>query len=203
VKTLQPNQTIDIDKSALRRVMLRRRDALSRDFVTEASQAVQRGVAQFPRWQSAREVLSYLSIRSEVDTTALAEEILARGGRLLLPRCRDKEPGQLDLGCVSCLADTTPGRYGILEPRPDLCLPPEAFAPDLILVPGLAFDATGARLGFGGGYYDRLLALPMAAGAFVVGLGYAFQMVPRLPVAAWDRPMDAIVTEQHTYRVTP
>ncbi|MHC1711594.1 MAG: 5-formyltetrahydrofolate cyclo-ligase [Solidesulfovibrio sp.] len=202
METLQPNQTIDNDKSALRRDMLRRRDALSRDFVMAASQAVIRGVMQLPRWPLAGEVLAYLPIRNEVDATALVEDLLARGRRLLLPRCRDNQPGQLDLGCVSCLTDVTPGRYGILEPRQDLCLPPEAFAPDMILVPGLAFDATGARLGFGGGYYDRLLALPLATGAYIVGLGYDFQMTPRLPVAIWDKPMDAIVTELQTYRVT-
>jgi 5-formyltetrahydrofolate cyclo-ligase len=203
VETLQPDQRIDTDKAALRRDMLRRRQALTPRFVATASRAAAEAVARLPPWRSAREALVYLPIRNEMDAALLAEDLLERGVRLLLPRCRPDQPGQLDLGCVSCLADVTPGRFGILEPRQELCQPPEAFAPDVIVVPGVAFDPLGARLGFGGGYYDRLLALPMAAGAYVIGLGYAFQIVPRLPVDPWDRPMDAVVTEQQTYHIPP
>ena len=202
MKTLQPTQTTADDKDTLRREMRARREALSREFVETASRAVAAGVTRLLRWQDAREVLAYLPIRQEVDATFLVEALLARGGRLLLPRCRDDQPGELDLGCVSCLADARPGHFGIPEPRPELCRPPEAFAPDVIVVPGLAFDVRGARLGFGGGYYDRLLALPMAAEAYVVGLAYSFQLVERLPVESWDRPMDAIVTEQQTLLIS-
>lgn len=191
------------DKEALRRTMRTRRDALPRAFVVAASRAVTDGVTRLPRFTAAREILAYLPIRGEADPTALVEAVLARGGRLLLPRCRKDRPGELDLGCVSCLADVAPGSFGIPEPRPDLCRPPGDFSPDVILVPGLAFDAGGVRLGFGGGYYDRLLALPMAAGAYVVGLAYDFQLVPRLPAEPWDRPMDAVVTELRTHRITP
>ena len=67
-------------------------------------------------------------------------------------------------------------------------------------MPGVAFDVRGTRLGFGGGYYDRLLALPMARAALTVGLAYAFQVLPQLPAAAWDRPVDVLVTERKTYR---
>lgn len=199
MKTLQPYPLAENDKDALRREMRLRREALSPRFVAEASEAVARRMEALPSFAAAGEVLAYLPIRNEVDAGILARRLLAAGRRLLLPRCRRDAPGFLELGCVACLADAVPGRFGILEPRDDLCQPPEAFAPDVILTPGLAFDAQGARLGLGGGYYDRLLALPMAAGAFVVGLAYAFQMVARLPVEPWDRPVDAVVTEQQTH----
>ncbi len=202
METLQPKRTPDVDKGALRQEMLAKRQALARDFVAASSAVVTQRVRDLPQWQTAREVLAYLPVRNEVDTTALAAEVLEAERRLLLPRCRDGQAGLLDIGCISSLADARPGRFGILEPRQELCLRPEAFAPDLILVPGLAFDAQGARLGFGGGYYDRLLALPMATGAYVVGLCFAFQVVARLPVEAWDRPVDAVVTERQTFRFT-
>ena len=67
-------------------------------------------------------------------------------------------------------------------------------------MPGVTFDTKGGRLGFGGGYYDRLLALPMAASALTIGLAYAFQVVPRLPAESWDKPVDILVTELQTYR---
>ena len=182
--------------------MLQRRRQLSPDVIAAASEAVTRRVTALPHWASAREILAYLPIKGELDTRALAERALAEGRRLVLPRCRENAPGELDLGCVSCLAEATPGHYGIPEPPAGQCRAPETFAPDLILVPGLAFDLHGGRLGFGGGYYDRLLALPLAADALVVGLGYDFQLVDCLPIQTWDRPMDTVVTELTTLRMT-
>ena len=186
----------------MRKEMLAKRQAFSPQDAAAASAAVTARVMALPQWQRAREVLAYLPVKGELDTRALAEQLLRDGRRLLLPRCRDKAPGCLDLGRIDRLSEAAPGHFGIPEPPADRCRPPEDFAPDLILVPGLAFDLAGKRLGFGGGYYDRLLALPMAAGAFVVGLGYAFQLVPLLPAEAWDRPMDAVVTELATHRFT-
>jgi 5-formyltetrahydrofolate cyclo-ligase len=199
VKTLQPVQTSADDKTALRAAMRGRRQALPAESVATASAAVTARVLALPQWETAREILAYLPVRGEVDTRALVEYALREGKRLLAPRCRENDPGRVDLGCLTCLSEAIPGRFGIPEPPAASCQPPEAFAPDLILVPGLAFDRAGTRLGFGGGYYDRLLALPMAAGASVVGLCHAFQFVEHLPAAAWDRPMHAVITELATH----
>jgi len=196
---MQQHTTVAEEKSLLRQAMLQRRRALPPETAAAAGAAVARRVLALPQWTDAREVLAYLPVKGELDTRTIAEAVLAQGRRLLLPRCRDGAPGQLDLGCVGCLAEATPGHYGIPEPPAENCLVPEAFVPDLILVPGLAFDRLGRRLGFGGGYYDRLLALPMAAHAQVVGLGYDFQLVEHLPAEAWDRPVDTVITEQTTY----
>ena len=202
VETLQPIRTIPDEKAALRAAMLARRQALTPWAQAQASAAVTARVTALPAWSDAREILLYLPVRGEVDTRALAETVLRQGRRLLVPRCREAAPGELDLACLGGLSEAVPGRFGIPEPPADRCLPPEAFAPDLILVPGLAFDRLGTRLGFGGGYYDRLLARPMAAGACVAGLCHAFQLVERLPAEAWDRPMDAVITERSTHWVT-
>ena len=211
VKTLQPDQpaasgqecSVSVAKADLRLRMLARRSALAGSDASLASLAVAGNVFSLPAYRNAREIAAYLPIKNEVDAALVAERALADGKRLLLPRCRSDAPGLLDLGCVSCLSDVVPGRFGILEPRQAVCRPPEAFAPDVILVPGLAFDRRGNRLGFGGGYYDRLLALPMAAAAFVVGLGYAFQLVDHLPAEPWDRPVNAVVTDRQTLLVPP
>ncbi|KHK04199.1 5-formyltetrahydrofolate cyclo-ligase [Desulfovibrio sp. TomC] len=185
----------------MRRRMLARRAALSDEDAAKASQIVAAQVVSLPAYRNAREIAAYLPIKNEVDAAIVGRQALADGKRLLLPRCRQDAPGLLDLGCVACLSDVVPGRYGILEPRQAICRPPEAFAPDLILVPGLAFDQSGNRLGFGGGYYDRLLALPIAAAAFVVGLGYAFQLLDHLPAESWDRPVNAVVTDRQTLHI--
>jgi 5-formyltetrahydrofolate cyclo-ligase len=210
VKTLQPVQPTASDPSAiatakagLRRDMLARRAALAPDAVARASQAAAERIMALPAYREAREILAYLPVRNELDAGLVAGRALNDGKRLLLPRCRAGAPGLLDLGCVRCLSEVRPGRYGILEPPQQACQPPETFAPDLILVPGLAFDVRGNRLGFGGGYYDRLLALPTADSAFTVGLGYAFQLVLSLPAAPWDRPVNAVVTDRQTLLTAP
>ncbi|EFL50498.1 5-formyltetrahydrofolate cyclo-ligase [Solidesulfovibrio fructosivorans JJ]] len=197
---MQPSPAATIDKDALRRRMLGRRNAQEPELAARASQAVASRVEALPRYAAAREVLAYLPIRGEVDAGILVRSLLASGRRVLLPRCRPDAPGELDVGCLTSLDAAVPGRYGILEPPRAACLPPSAYSPDVILVPGVAFDAKGARLGFGGGYYDRLLALPMAASALTIGLAYAFQVVPQLPADPWDRPVDIVVTELQTYR---
>ncbi|WP_428569470.1 MAG: 5-formyltetrahydrofolate cyclo-ligase [Solidesulfovibrio sp. DCME] len=195
---MQPYSEIEVPKAAMRREMRARRSALAPEFVQSASETVTKRLFALPRLAAATEILAYLPIRNEVDAGHAARLALSLGKRLLLPRCRPGAPGVMDLGCVACLDDLAPGSYGILEPRPDACRPAEAFSPGAILVPGLAFDPSGARLGYGGGYYDRLLSQPAAAGAFVVGLAYDFQIVPRLPREAWDKPVDAVVTERQT-----
>ena len=210
VKTLQPDQPIDADnggqavaKAALRQAILARRSALAPEAVAAAGRLAAQRVLALPAYVQAREILAYMAVRNELDAGPIARQALAQGKRLLLPRCRDGAPGLVDLGCVGCLSEAVPGSYGILEPPREACRPPEAFSPDLILVPGLAFDRRGNRLGFGGGYYDRLLALPMAQKAFTAGLGYDFQLVPTLPADPWDQPVNAVVTDRQTLLTTP
>lgn len=183
--------------------MLAKRAALTVEAVALASQAAAARLLALPAYRTAREVAAYLPVKNEVDAAIIAGQALADGKRLLLPRCRDDAPGLLDFGCVTCLSDVVPGRFGILEPREAACRPPGAFAPDLILVPGLAFDGLGRRLGFGGGYYDRLLALPVMARAFSVGLAFDFQLVAALPADPWDRPVNAVVTDRQTILTPP
>lgn len=112
---------------------------------------------------------------------------------------------EMCLAPCACAADLRPGRYGIAEPDPVRCpaidmdaVPgsASAFAPDLAVIPGVAFDRRGNRLGHGAGYYDRFLAHPAMARTALVGLAYAFQIVPALPVAPWDRPVHALCTEE-------
>ncbi|WMW64640.1 5-formyltetrahydrofolate cyclo-ligase [Nitratidesulfovibrio liaohensis] len=108
---------------------------------------------------------------------------------------------EMCLAPCACAADLTPGRYGIAEPDPTRCPAIDmdaapAFAPGLAVIPGVAFDRQGNRLGHGAGYYDRFLAHPAMARTALVGLAYAFQIVPALPVAPWDRPVHALCTEE-------
>jgi len=185
------------DKAALRREMLARRAALAGAEVIRASLAVAARVRELRRWRDAVEILAYWPTKNEIDTRPLVAESWGRGVRVLLPRCRRGEAGVADLACVTREADLAPGAFSLLEPGPACALASDA-APDLVLVPGLAFDREGRRLGFGGGYYDRILARPALAGALVVGLAHGFQLQPELPADPWDRPVDVLCTDEET-----
>jgi 5-formyltetrahydrofolate cyclo-ligase len=133
----------------------------------------------------------YAALPDELPTRPLFEALGELGIPRLLPRVG--ADGALGFAAVERWEDLAPGRYGVPEP------PPHAAelrlgAGDWVLVPGLAFDAAGWRLGRGGGHYDRALA--GWAGPRVVGLGYAFQLVEQVPRDSHDRPVDAIVTER-------
>lgn len=136
---------------------------------------------------TARTILAYSSFRQEPDLSLLLAQHYCWG----LPRCVGKalvwhqfQPGDL----------LQTGAYGIVEPLPDA---PEitTAAVDLILVPAVACDRQGYRLGYGGGYYDRLLSSPEWAAKPAIGIVFDFAYLPQLPVDPWDKPLQAICTE--------
>jgi 5-formyltetrahydrofolate cyclo-ligase len=153
-----------------------------------------------PEYQSAATVLLYLDARSEVRTGALLSELEARGRQIVVPYCVGDDLGLFHLENLEELAA---GTYGILEPRPELrgALPKEVPADrlDLVIVPGVAFDRRGGRMGHGKGYYDRLLRRVRGDAVFVA-LAYECQMFPRIPMLPHDAAMDIVVTEAAVYR---
>lgn len=138
-------------------------------------------------------VLSYAGFGSEIDTLPFNREILERGLALILPRV-DRASGGLVLHAVRDLeADLEPGVWGIREPDPRRC---EVIAPSAIewmLLPGLAFDRHGGRLGYGGGFYDRLL--PKLPPLKRVAAAFHCQIVDHVPRGPHDVSMDLVITE--------
>ena len=179
-------------KRAMRERILAARDALPAEERDEGSRASAARIAALPSFVRARCVLLTLSFRSEWDTGTLIDAALAAGKTVALPRV-DGATRMLDLHAVADVArETAPGYRGIPEPlqgRPRV----EATAVDFVLVPGVAFDATGRRLGYGGGYYDRLQALLPPEAARIAG-AFELQLVTQVPAAPHDLIVDAIAT---------
>ena len=190
---------IAAEKRAMRLSVLAIRDALPHRWRQTASQHITRRLAGLPEWAEASTVLAYAGFGTEFDSTAVLASVLSSGRRLVLPRVR-RSPWSLTLHVVTAPdRDLVTSAWGIREPDPDRCPALEPAEVDCVLVPGVAFDARGGRLGYGGGFYDRLLA--GAGDASLIAAAFSLQLVPSVPMAAHDRRVPIIVTESATIRI--
>lgn len=180
-------------KQALRAQVIAARDALDLGYRTTASQIICARAEALPSFAAARVVLVTLPFGSEWDTRPLARAALASGKALVVPRV-NSAARMLELHAIGDIAaDVTPGFHDIPEPLPAMPRV-DATAIDWVLVPGVAFSPDGRRLGYGGGYYDRLMIqlrsdIPRVAGAFDA------QIAEHIPAASHDLAVDMIVTE--------
>jgi len=180
-------------KRTLREQVIGLRDALDPDFRAMASRAIAESLAAQPSFTAARVVLVTLPFRSEWDTRPLARAALASGKTVVAPRVNGTTR-MLELHAISDIdAHVTPGYRGIPEPLSTLPRV-EAATIDWVLVPGVAFSIDGRRLGYGGGYYDRLMSMLAPSAARVAG-AFDTQIAERIPSAAHDLFVDLIVTE--------
>ncbi|HEX5520380.1 MAG TPA: 5-formyltetrahydrofolate cyclo-ligase [Longimicrobiaceae bacterium] len=187
-----------MSKPAARRAARARLAALSDAERDRAGREVARRIWTVPEVASARVLLLYASLAGEVPTDAIAREAWRRGHTVTYPRCLP-EARELALHRVHAPHELEAGTYGIREPA--LACPRVGLEEiDVALVPGLAWDRTGARLGRGAGYYDRLFARP-GWRALRVGVFFGAQEAPDgVPVDAWDAPLEVIVTEREVWR---
>jgi 5-formyltetrahydrofolate cyclo-ligase len=186
-------------KAALRREILARRDALAPAARARLSAAALARVAALEAFRRARVVLGYASFGSELDTRPFLRGVLADGRTLVLPRV-ERAARRLALHQVRDLeVDLQPGAWGIPEPTPARCRAAAADEIDFVLVPGVVFDKGGGRVGYGGGYYDRLLATWPDPAPLLVAAAFELQVVEAVPTLATDRRVDLVVTELGIY----
>lgn len=177
-------------KRSLRRAIAERRRRVDPAFRAQVGAALARHVLAWAGLTPGRRVALYAALPDEAPTEELMQALLRRGHPLLLPRSRGGE--RLEFAGVADPARLVAGVFGALEPPPEE--PAVPLCPDdLVLVPGVAFDRFGARLGRGGGWYDR--SLPAEA-RDLYGLAFAFQVVDRVPEAPWDRRVRGVFTEE-------
>lgn len=182
-------------KDTARRLALARRTRLSRAERREASAAITERLFALSDVSAARTLLAYASTPAEASTDQIVGRALAEGRTVLLPYVAG--PGELRAAPIDSLADLAPGYRGIREPAARA--PVDASTADVVLVPGVAFDTAGRRLGYGGGFYDAFLAsLPRR----VVRIGIAFdvQVVDEVPAGEGDERVDLVVTEVRVLR---
>src|SRR5262245_20320344 len=175
--------------------MRARRQGLSEAERRARSRRVWERLVALSCYQHARTILGYMAFDHEVLTDGLMRQAMASGKEVILPMVLSDRQGMALYVIEDLGRDVAPGYRGILEPQPrrTRVVTPEAV--EFAMVPGVAFDLRGGRLGFGAGFYDRLLSR-LPRGVPTVGLAFDFQVIPRLPLQSHDLLLGAIATEK-------
>jgi 5-formyltetrahydrofolate cyclo-ligase len=184
-----------MNKKELRKKIIDLRDQLSPEEIIEKSSLIADSLYSLPAYLKANTVMFFIAFGSEVDTKAMLEETISRGKLALAPKALPKTRELIPSQIIDWEQDLAPGSYNIPEPREDKLRPLEPDKIDLLIVPGVAFDQKGNRLGYGGGYYDRFFPL-LKPGTPLVALVFDLQLQPDIPVDEWDRRVDCIITEK-------
>lgn len=186
--------TLQISKQKMRKAMIQDRRSWSADYRAEAAAQVTALLWADALFRDAPTIMAFAAMKDELATQPLLAQILEAGKRLLLPRCRPKSRIFEPVEVTDLARDLSAGPLpGLFDPNPDLQSWPVAQTLPFVLVPGLAFDACGHRLGYGKGMYDRFLT--HYAVTHTVGVAFSKQMVAQVPADDHDVPMQRLLSE--------
>ena len=171
--------------------MLERRNKLNSLEIAKRSKSIQEFVINSKEFQQAKVVGAYFAFGSEVTTELIIEQAKTLVKKIALPRVEEDKITFYELSSIKSLIR---GRFGIMEPPPSVPISEI----DILVVPGIAFDKTGNRLGYGKGYYDRLMS---GKQTFSIGLAYSFQLLENLPYDRYDKRLDAVASEDGLHYV--
>lgn len=176
-----------MEKSALRLNLLKTRQSMVAEEWREKSDRISNHLLNSPLFSHSKTILAYFSFRQEPDLSRLFTSKYRWG----FPRCVGNS---LKFHLYTDKNSLKTGAYGIIEPHADTpTINPDEV--DLIIVPSVACDSQGYRLGYGGGYYDRLLSSQEWATKPTIGILFDFAYLQELPIEAWDKPLQAVCTE--------
>lgn len=189
------------DKREVRQKMILKRDQLTASELEEKSARIKTNLFSLPEYEQAKSIMFFVDFGSEVRMREMIEESIENNKVALVTKMVPKERKLIPSRIFDFDKDLERGHYGILEPKKEALRPHNPEEIDLVLVPGVAFDLKGNRLGYGGGYYDRFFAL-LKPGTPLVSLVFDLQVVSQVPVEKWDQPVWAVVTEKRVIRVS-
>ena len=179
-------------KKEIREQYRRIREALPPEMRKSADEMIAKRLFDCAFYQNARFIYCYASLNDEADTNMIIEEALRSGKRVALPRVRGKR--RMEFCFIKSPADLKPGFMGIREPGPWCPKAPSPLDKMLVLLPGIAFDREGNRIGYGGGYYDAYLS--GHAECVKAALAYSVQLADKIPAGPEDVKADMIITEK-------
>lgn len=181
-------------KKELRKRFLDIRSSLSKEEIESKSMAIFNALTEMEDFKNAKWIMTYIDFRDEVQTDRIINYCLQHNKRIAVPVCIPKTK-ELILSEIHNIDDDTEiGHFGVREPKKDKLRILEPSNISLILVPGVAFDPSGYRIGYGGGYYDRFLS-SAGKGIPTIALAFECQITQDLPRDDYDIPLDYILTE--------
>lgn len=178
-----------VTKNEQRRYLRKLRNELTGEEVAEKSSAISERLVSMDTYKSASTVMLYLSAKNEVDTISLVKKALSDEKKVVVPVTNISD-NTLTLSYLDSMEDLCEGAFGIPEPRVVKVCPDSSI--ELVIVPGLGFDQSGGRIGYGKGYYDRVFA---RLDAVKTALCYDFQLIDKVCTEEHDVAMDFIITE--------
>lgn len=186
-------------KDEMRRNILNQRKEIPKEQVEQNSEAVFKNLSDLKEYNDAQNVMLYLAFRNEIITQEIIEDSLNKGKRVFIPVAVPETKELIVSELKSLEDDLEAGNYSILEPKPEALRPTPPQEIDLVLVPGVAFDKRGYRIGYGGGYYDRFLP-KLKKGASTIALAHELQIVDKVEEDEFDYPVQYVITENRVIR---
>ncbi len=183
-------------KKEIRQEMRRRLSALPPEEKSREMREMERRLEGLACYFYARRVMFYVGVGFEINTLPVLARALAAKKEVFVPYCLVAER-RLLVSALYDLGELEAGYYGLLEPKSECLRPLDPALLEVVILPGLAFDLAGNRLGRGGGYYDRLLS-EIGPQTVLLALAFDFQVYDRLPVESHDRPVHRIITPSRT-----
>lgn len=183
-------------KDQLRAKALKRRDSIPAPVRRVKDSLIRQGLIELPEYKDAGAIVFYASFRSEADTLEIIKLALSAGKRVMLPKVEEDRLGIFE---IKDIGELTPGYMGIPEPPETLKANSDDI--DLIILPGVAFDERCNRIGYGKGYYDKLLGeLTQSKKPVFIAIAYEEQVVSEIPVETHDFGADMIITDRRTIK---
>lgn len=179
-----------MSKMDLRKIMKEERKKLNASDKEKYDTSIFKFLIHSDEYKKAHVLFIYVSYNNEADTHSIICHALKDNKIVCVPKVISREYGMKAVQ-IKCFQDLKPGAYGILEPESNCCM--DAKNIDLVVLPGLAFDSEGGRLGYGAGFYDRFLC-NLRDDVMLIGLAYKFQIVEKVPMDSHDYRIEKIIT---------
>jgi 5-formyltetrahydrofolate cyclo-ligase len=189
-----------VGKSEIRKKILEHRESIDSDIRSKWDDSIFKRLISSEPYKRSNTIFAFVSFKSEVDTHRIINHAISNHKTICVPKINSKQEG-IKIYKIDSFNQLKKGYFGILEPI-EGCMPVDKNSLDLILMPGVAFDRYGGRVGYGAAFYDRFLS-NMNKQVDKIALAYHFQVLDSVPMSEHDIRIDGIITEQETINTVP
>lgn len=186
------------EKDSIRKQIIEQRDSIDINTKNQYDKNIFNSLVKSEWYKKANTIFAFVSFKSETDTHEIIKYAIQDGKTICVPRIKSKQKG-IEIFKIDSFDQLEKGYFGILEPL-ESCIAVDSKDIDLILMPGVAFDRQGGRLGYGAGFYDRFLS-NMSNSVDKIAVAYHFQVLDNIPMDEHDVRINGIVTEEETIRI--